>query len=97
MPLKNLESNEELDQAISAGTLVWFSAPYCSPCKAMAPALKEIAEGREVLKVNIEQFPEIAEQHNVQSVPTLIDFRRNAIKAVVGLQPKGVLLKEFAV
>jgi thioredoxin 1 len=97
MGLKDLETKEEFDQGVSDGVLVWLSAPWCGPCKQIAPVIKEIAEGRDVLKVNIDEFPGIAEHYKVMSIPTLIDFRDSAIKVEVGAKPRALLLKEFAV
>ena len=55
--------------------LVDYWAEWCAPCKAMAPVLEEIAEeyrGRlQVVKVNVEQEPQIVRQYGVRSQPTL--------------------------
>jgi thioredoxin 1 len=65
-------------------TLVDFSAEWCGPCKMMAPILKEVAgkiEGKaRILKVDIDKNPAVANQFQVQSVPTLILFRKGQVK-----------------
>lgn len=81
--------------------LVDFFATWCSPCRMVAPILDEIAaevEGKaKVLKVDIDQSPEIAARYGVCSVPTLIVFENGQVKRqTVGAQPKQALLALLA-
>ena len=58
--------------------LVDFWAPWCGPCRMMAPAFAEIAEEKrnsKVCKVNIDEQPALASQYSVMSIPTLLVFR----------------------
>ncbi|HEV7913096.1 MAG TPA: thioredoxin [Albitalea sp.] len=59
--------------------LVDFSASWCGPCKAMAPALESFAERRRnelaVVKLDIDEAPGIAARHSIRSVPTLMLFK----------------------
>ena len=73
--------------------LVDFWAPWCGPCRMLAPAIAQIAEeynGRvKVAKVNVDDVPELAIRFGVASIPTVKVFRSGVCTAsVVGLRPK---------
>ena len=73
-----------------------YWAEWCAPCKAMAPVLDEVAEEyRErlrVVKVNVEQEPQIARQYSVRSQPTLMLFKNGSVEAQkVGTMSKSQL------
>lgn len=61
-----LESNELV--------LVDFYADWCGPCKMLAPILEQI-DSIDVLKINVDEFPDLAAKFGVMSIPTLILFR----------------------
>ncbi|MEM9574226.1 MAG: thioredoxin, partial [Pseudomonadota bacterium] len=76
--------------------VVDFWAEWCGPCKMIAPALEEISSemGDEVkiVKLNIDENPEIAAQYGVRSIPTLYMFKGGEIAdQMVGAAPKGKL------
>lgn len=64
--------------------LIDFSAEWCGPCQMMPPILKQVkntlGERIKILKVDIDKNPALARQYNVLSVPTLILFRKGAVK-----------------
>jgi thioredoxin 1 len=80
--------------------LVDFWAPWCGPCRMVAPVVEEIAQDHadalKVVKLNIDENQQTAMQFNVMSIPTLILFRNGQpAKTVVGAYPKRKLLAEL--
>jgi thioredoxin 1 len=80
--------------------LVDFWAPWCGPCRMVAPVVEEIAKERgeelKVVKLNIDENQQTAIQFNVMSIPTLILFRHGeAAKTVIGAYPKKRLEAEL--
>jgi thioredoxin 1 len=77
-------------------SILWMSAPWCSPCKAIAPVMNQISDSRQVVKVDIDQFTDIAQEYGIQSIPVIIDFADGKeINRIIGAKPKAVLLREF--
>ena len=80
--------------------LVDFWAPWCGPCRMVAPVVEEIAEERgealKVVKLNTDENPNTAVQFNVLSIPTLILFKHGEVaKTVIGAYPKRKLEAEL--
>jgi thioredoxin 2 len=80
--------------------LLDFWAPWCGPCRVMAPALEELAvemAGRvRVAKLNVDENPFTAERFNVRSIPTLLALKAGReIDRIVGVQPKSEIARRL--
>ena len=72
-------NNEDFDELKNKGTvLVDFYADWCGPCKMIAPILDELSEERndiKIVKVNVDNFSDIATKYGIMSIPTMILFK----------------------
>jgi thioredoxin 2 len=95
------EASFERDLQAPTPVIVDFWAPWCQPCLLVAPVLDQLARdfaGRlKVVKVNIDENPQLAARYRVQSIPALLVFRDGQLRdTVVGALPKPALLERLA-
>ena len=94
------DNNFQAEVVESAGpVLVDFWAPWCGPCRLIAPSLEEINEEQEslrVVKLNIDENQQTAAKFGVMSIPTLLVFKNGeVVKTIVGALPKQRLAQEL--
>ncbi|WOO86971.1 thioredoxin [Mollicutes bacterium LVI A0039] len=73
-------TNENFEELIESGvTIVDFYADWCGPCQMISPELEKLVElideNQHIVKVNIDEAPEIAGKYAVMSIPTIIKFK----------------------
>ncbi len=98
MATKKIDKTNFESDVLNAGkpVVVDFWAEWCGPCKMIAPSLEEISEENaaiDVVKVNIDENPDLAAQFGVRSIPTLMLFKNGEQASVqVGAAPKSKLV-----
>ncbi len=84
----------------SKPVLVDYWAEWCGPCRQVAPVLEEIAKEYaskiEIVKLNVDENPEVVRTYGIMNIPTLTVFKDGqVVKEIVGAKPKSALLREL--
>lgn len=86
--MSNAVSDKTFDQEVlksSEPVLVDFFAEWCGPCKAMAPALEQVAkelQGKvKIVKLDVDQNPTVTGRYGIRAMPTLIMFKNGQVAA----------------
>jgi len=100
--ITNLTSESFKSTVAAAATplLVDFWAPWCGPCKAIAPILDELAvelDGKvQIAKVNVDDNDTVAAEYGVRAIPTMLLFKGGQlVEQIVGLLPKATLKEKL--
>ncbi|MCH8863880.1 MAG: thioredoxin [Chloroflexi bacterium] len=100
-PIEISDSNfAEKVLQVAAPVLVDFWAPWCGPCRMVAPVVEELAdeyEGRVAFaKLNVDENPKTASQYGIMSIPSLIIFKGGSpVSNLVGFRPKADLKRSL--
>ena len=99
MPAMNINKNNFQNEIMNSEkpVLLDFWAPWCAPCRMLAPVVEEIASERadiKVGKINIDEQSELANKFGIMSIPTLVVMKNGKIiQQVSGVRPKNAILE----
>ncbi|MDU9693606.1 thioredoxin [Priestia aryabhattai] len=93
MAITNLNKDNFTSEIGEGVVLVDFWAPWCGPCKMIAPILDQLNQDlngkAQIKKLNIDEYGEIAQQYEIMSIPTMLVFKDGKpVDKALGYQPK---------
>ena len=96
MSVKHINEDEFKKEVLEAKEVVFvdFYADWCGPCRMLGPVMEEISETHNVVKVNVDEAMELAQEYGIMSIPCVIVFKDGKeLNRSVGLRPKEDILK----
>ena len=74
--------------------LLYFSAPWCGPCRVLGPIVDEVSQQIPIQKVNVDKEQDLSTQYGIRNIPTIIkvDNQGVEIKRVLGMQNKNQII-----
>ena len=96
--LKHIKDSAEFNNETAKGkVLVDFFATWCGPCKMLAPIVEKVASEHEditVLKIDVDEVPDVAAKYGIRSIPTLLLFEDGkAVDMKLGYMPEESVLR----
>jgi len=89
--IKHLENSNDFEKEVQGeAVIVDFFADWCGPCQMLAPVLEELDKegGVKIVKINVDEVPELARQFRVMSIPTVMLFKNGQfVKKQLGYMP----------
>jgi len=97
---KQFNSFEDLLAEADKPVLVDFSAPWCGPCRMMEPILDQVntqmKQKIQVVKINTDNYPQLASQYQVHALPTLVLFKNGQpVERIEGVVPVEQLIQRL--
>jgi thioredoxin len=97
---KQFTSFQELLSGTELPVLVDFYAPWCGPCQMMGPILQQVGatlkDRLQVVKINTENYPDLASKYHIQALPTLVLFKNGQpIDRIEGAMPADRLIQHL--
>ncbi len=88
-----LEKSEDFNNLVKDGIhLVDFYADWCGPCKMLGPVLETVSDQIDIIKVNVDNFSDIARDYGIMNIPTLIYFKDgNPVEKTIGFVTKELI------
>jgi len=72
---------------------IYFSAPWCGPCRMLGPVMQRVNNTIPVQKVNVDEQPDLAQQYNVRNIPTVVLLESGQeVKRIIGAKPESEYL-----
>ena len=76
--------------------VIYFSAPWCQPCRTLGPIMEELRGQIDYQKVNVDQDTELAAKYGIRNIPTLLFLKNgNVVSKLVGMQTKENILRTY--